>query len=221
LIALAVVSIAAYVVVIVVWFAALFTARVPEGMYNFIGWVVAYGARVSSYLMLLTDRWPSFSEGPEDPVQVRLPGPQRLNRWSVFFRLILLIPAQIVLSVITDGLVVIAFFVWLIALVMGRLPQPVFDATASVVRYQSRYYAFAAMLTARYPGGLFGDPEDPADNTEDAAAPSPPRINRPAKRLLIVIIILGALAAIASNVGRVDSNNHSPDTTSVAPPAGR
>ena len=43
------------------------------------------------------------------------------------------------------------FFIWLIVLIRGRVPQPVFDGTASVVRYQSRFYAYLTLLTARYP----------------------------------------------------------------------
>jgi hypothetical protein len=221
LIVLAAVTLAVYVVVIVAWFVALFTARVPEGMYDFIGWVVRYGTRVSSYLWLLTDRWPSFSEAPGDPVEVRLPGPQRLNRWAVLFRLLLLIPAQIVVSVVINGLVVIAFFVWLITLILGRLPQPAFDAAASAIRYQTRYYAYGAMLTARYPGGLFGDEADSTESIADDGALSPPRINRSAKRLLILIIVLGAIASIANVSRQFNSDDNSPDTTSVAPPFSR
>lgn len=220
LIVLVAVSLAAYIVVIIAWFAALFIARVPQGMYDFIGWVVSYGTRVSSYVWLLTDKWPSFSETAGSyPVEVTLPGPQRLNRWAVLFRLILMIPAQIVVSVVADGLVVVAFFIWLITLFLGRVPQPAFDAAASIVRYQTRYYGFAAMLTARYPGGLFGDPQDPTESTDDSPVLSPPRINRAAKRLLIVIIVLGAIASIANAASRFSSNNNnSPDTTSVSPP---
>src|SRR4051812_17499545 len=105
LIALYAMGYAVAVVTIVSWFAALFTGRVPQGLYGFTGWIVRYGTRVVAYLWLLTDRWPSFSEGVEDPVQVQLPGPQRLNRAAVFFRLILMIPAAIVASIFSTGLV--------------------------------------------------------------------------------------------------------------------
>jgi len=221
-IALVAVSLAAYIVAIIAWFAALFVARVPDGMYDFLGWVVRYGTRVSAYVWLLTDKWPSFSETAGSyPVEVTLPGPQRLNRWAVLFRLILMIPAQIVVSVVADGLVVVAFFVWLVTLVLGRVPQPAFDAIASIIRYQTRYYGFAAMLTARYPGGLFGDPQDPTETSDDSPVLAPPRINRAAKRLLIVIIVLGAIASIANAASRFGSHNNSPDTTSVSPPLHR
>jgi hypothetical protein len=200
LIAFWAVGIAAYVVLIVAWFAALFTARVPEGIYGFVGWVIRYGTRVSSYLLLLTDRWPTFNETPDDPVQVRLPGPQRLNRAAVFFRLILMIPGYIVVAVVIDGLIVAEFFIWLIVLFRGRVPQPAFDATASAVRYQTRFYAFAAMLTARQPDGLYGDTSESADADarDEGGVAAPPKVNRPARRLLTVLVVLGVLAVIGN-----------------------
>lgn len=198
LIALWALSYAAAAVAIVAWFAVLFTACVPDGLYNFIGWVVRYGARVWAYVWLMNDRWPSFSESPDDPVRVQLPGPERLNRAAVFFRVILAIPAAIVASLLSSGLAVAGILLWLVVLIRGRVPQPVFDATGSVVRYQTRFYGYLALLAARYPSGAYGDPGDP---TEPAAAPAdaavPPLINRPAKRLVVVFIVLGVLGLIA------------------------
>lgn len=193
-VALAAISYAVVLVAIVAWFAALFTARVPQGIYGFIGWVTRYGARVWAYVWLLNDRWPSFSEGPDDPVQVQLPGPQRLNRAAVFFRLILMVPAAIVSTVLSGGVAVAGFFVWLIVLIRGRVPQPVFDATASAVRYQTRFYAYAGLLTARYPSGVYGDA--PVTTVADADALAPPQVNRAAKRMIVLLIVLGAIANI-------------------------
>jgi hypothetical protein len=184
------------VVTIVAWFAALFTARVPEGIYGFIGWVVRYGARVMSYVWLLTDRWPTFTESPEDPVHVQLPGPQRLNRAAVFFRLVLMIPAAILASVLNAGLAVAGFFIWLIVLIRGRVPQPVFDGGASVVRYQTRFYAYLTLLTARYPSGVYGDPGAPTDASATTDVATPPVINRAAKRMVILFIVLGIIGVV-------------------------
>jgi hypothetical protein len=55
------VAIAAAVVLFISWFAALFTAQVPEGMHNFLGGVTRWSTRVSAYMMLLTDEYPPFS----------------------------------------------------------------------------------------------------------------------------------------------------------------
>ena len=175
------VGIAAFVVTVVAWFAALFTGRVPAGMYGFVGWVVGYATKVMSYLFFLTDRWPTFAEGPDDPVRVRLPGSLPLNRAAVFFRIILLIPVAVLADLVSSGLIIASVVAWLVVLVMGRVPEAWFDAAGTAVRFQTRYTAYAALLAARYPGGLFGDP--------DEAAPRPA-----ARRLLVVFVILGVLA---------------------------
>ena len=56
---------AAFVVVIVAWFAILFTGKYPEGLFNFVVGVGRWGARVSGYAFLMvTDRYPPFSLEP-------------------------------------------------------------------------------------------------------------------------------------------------------------
>ncbi len=51
------------------------------------------------------------------------------------------------------------FVTWLIVLIAGRMPRSLHEALAAAVRYQARVTGYFLMLTARYPGGLFGDPE--------------------------------------------------------------
>ncbi len=58
-------NIAAAVVVIIAWFAILFTGRYPRGMFDFVVGVVRWDLRVSAYAFLLvTDRYPPFSLAP-------------------------------------------------------------------------------------------------------------------------------------------------------------
>ncbi|NNE72207.1 MAG: DUF4389 domain-containing protein [Acidimicrobiales bacterium] len=56
-----VVFIAAYVVMIIAWFAVLFTGTYPHGMRNFVIGVFRAGQRFSGYANLLTDEYPPFS----------------------------------------------------------------------------------------------------------------------------------------------------------------
>jgi hypothetical protein len=57
--------IAAFVVVLIAWFAILFTGRYPRGMFDFIEGTFRWGARVEAYAFLLvTDRYPPFSLNP-------------------------------------------------------------------------------------------------------------------------------------------------------------
>lgn len=54
-------DIAAVVVVIVAWFAILFTGRYPRGMFEFIEGVIRWHNRVIAYaLVLVTDQYPPF-----------------------------------------------------------------------------------------------------------------------------------------------------------------
>jgi len=58
-------DIASFVVVIVVWFAILFTGRYPEGMFAFVEGVIRWNIRVTAYtLTLVTDRYPPFRLAP-------------------------------------------------------------------------------------------------------------------------------------------------------------
>jgi hypothetical protein len=53
------------VVVIITWFAILFTGRYPRGMFDFVQGVIRWGVRVVAYaLLLVTDRYPPFSLAP-------------------------------------------------------------------------------------------------------------------------------------------------------------
>ena len=55
-------AIAVVVVTIIAWFAILFTARYPQGMFSFVVGVGRWGYRVTAYaLVLTTDRYPPFS----------------------------------------------------------------------------------------------------------------------------------------------------------------
>ena len=57
--------IAAVLVVIVAWFAILFTGRYPREMFDFVAGVIRWHNRVIGYaLTLVTDRYPPFSLAP-------------------------------------------------------------------------------------------------------------------------------------------------------------
>src|SRR5436189_548726 len=61
-IVLAFLWIAVLFVVIIAWFAILFTGRYPRGMFDFVEGVVRWGQRVVAYAFtLVTDKYPPFS----------------------------------------------------------------------------------------------------------------------------------------------------------------
>jgi Domain of unknown function (DUF4389) len=64
-IVLAFLYLGALIVVIVVWFAILFTGRYPRGLFDYVEGVIRWHNRVVGYaLVLVTDEYPPFRLGP-------------------------------------------------------------------------------------------------------------------------------------------------------------
>ncbi|MEJ7839846.1 MAG: DUF4389 domain-containing protein [Thermomicrobiales bacterium] len=58
---LAFLGLVACVVLILAWFAVLFTGRYPQRFFNFVGGLSRWSSRVNAYQFLLTDQYPPFS----------------------------------------------------------------------------------------------------------------------------------------------------------------
>ena len=178
IIVLALLAIALLLAAIIGWFAALVTGRLPEWAYTFIGGLIRWGARVDAYYFLLTDRYPPFSFDDTDyPVRPILPAPGELNRLAVLFRFFLAIPASIFQQIVNYGLTVPLLFVtWLIVLVSGQMPQPLYTAYSALLRYQVRHGSYFFMITSEYPWGMLGDvpPGAPAPGALPSTPSTPP-----------------------------------------------
>ena len=162
-------GIAGLAVVFVGWWAALFAGRLPAFAVDFISGWVRWSTLVNGYLYLLTDRYPpfAFSDDPAYPVRVAIPERHRLNRFAVFFRLVLMVWACIVSSLVNAGAgSIVLVIAWLITLITGKLPAPLHLAFTAVLRYQTRFSCYLGLLTPTYAWKLFGDePGIPAVST--------------------------------------------------------
>ncbi len=208
LIVVAVLGVAAYVVTIIGWFAALFTGRLPGFAADFLGGYLRWMARVYAYAFLLTGVYPPFSLADVEDYPVRVavtPGP--LNRLAVLFRVILMIPCWILTTVISYGAFTIVQLVsWLIVLITGHMPNALHEALAATLRYQLRTAAFGLMLTSTYPGGLFGEPKY-------SLSQWPLVLSAGARKLLGVFIVLGAMLVVGGGVAAgvvLSQAGHSP-----------
>ena len=61
-IVLAVLAAAAFICVVIAWFAIIFTGRYPRGLFDFVVGVQRWGLRIGAYAwLLITDKYPPFS----------------------------------------------------------------------------------------------------------------------------------------------------------------
>lgn len=151
-------SIAAGIAIVIAWFALLFTARYPRGLFGFVAGWVRFSTAYYGYLYLLTDRFPPFS-GDTDGYPVRLeigPPQERYDRLKVLFRIVLAIPVFVVLYVMQIIAQLGALLAWCAIVVLGRQPRSLQEMTALGVSYQQRAGAYIGLLTDRWPP--FTDP---------------------------------------------------------------
>jgi Domain of unknown function (DUF4389) len=137
---------------IVNWFATLFMGQSPDGLHTFLATYLRYLTHVRAYLLLVADPFPAFT-GKQGtyPIDLEVDPPERQNRLTVFFRLILAIPALLVSYILSQLNQLLAVFSWFIALVMGRVPEGLRNFAALAIRIESQTYGYVMLLTGRYP----------------------------------------------------------------------
>lgn len=136
---------------IVNWFATLFTGRSPDGLHNFLATFLRYATHVRSYTLLIADPFPDFTGKPGYPIDLEVDPAQPQNRLTVFFRIILALPALFVANILSNLSQLLAVFSWFIALVTGRVPEGLRNFAVLALRFETQTYAYVMLLTDRYP----------------------------------------------------------------------
>jgi hypothetical protein len=131
----------------------VFRQRYPRWWFDFARELARFGARVGSYLALLTDRYPSTVEEQAVHLELDYPDVERdLNRWLPLVKWLLAIPHYIVLAFLWLGVVFVWIIAWFAILITGRYPRALFDYVVGVGRWSLRVHAYALLLlTDRYP----------------------------------------------------------------------
>ncbi|MGH9197381.1 MAG: DUF4389 domain-containing protein [Acidimicrobiia bacterium] len=131
----------------------LFRVRYPRWWFDFARELTRFGARVSAYLVLLTDRYPSTVEEQSVHLEIDYPDLEHdLNRWLPLVKWLLAIPHYIVLAVLLVVAIVAVVIAWFAILFTGRYPRGLFDYVVGVGRWSLRVQAYAFLLvTDRYP----------------------------------------------------------------------
>jgi uncharacterized membrane protein len=131
----------------------LFRQKYPRWWFDFNLQLTRFSTRVSSYLALMSDSYPSTDE--EQSVHLDLDYPnveQDLNRWLPLVKWFLAIPHYVVLFFLTIASVGAVFIAWFAILFTGRYPRGLFRFVEGVMRWGLRVQAYSLLLvTDQYP----------------------------------------------------------------------
>ena len=108
-------------------------------------------------MLLLANPWPPFLGNVDYPIDLRIAPAEPQSRLTIFFRLLLVIPAGILSYVFRIVNNFIAFLAWFYCLFTGRMHEGMRNLSAWLLRYELQTYAYAMLLTDRYPS-LAGAP---------------------------------------------------------------
>lgn len=142
------------------WFACLVRGRMPSGLQDLVAYCVGYGAQVTAYVLLVTDRYPDSRPGlveplpelPHHAVRIAVRDATRRSRVTVFFRLLLALPHFVWVTLWSVPAFLAAIAAWVAALVLGRVPRPFHRFLAAFVRYASHVVAFTFLVGGPFPG---------------------------------------------------------------------
>jgi Domain of unknown function (DUF4389) len=144
-------GIAAYLAVIVSWFATLVQGQTPPGLHDFIARYVRYATHVHAYMTVMSDRFPGFDGRAPYPVDAAIAPPMPQNRWVTAFRLVLAIPMLIATYVLGMLLDLVSVAAWFLGVILGREPEGLQGLGAWCIGVQLRLNAYLTLLTDRYP----------------------------------------------------------------------
>lgn len=131
----------------------VFRQKYPRWWFDFNLEYTRFTTRVSAYLGLMNDTYPSTDE--EQTVHVELDYPdakQGLNRWLPLVKWLLALPHYVVLVFLFIGAFFAVLMAWFAILFTGRYPQGLFTYIEGVNRWGLRVQAYVSLLiTDRYP----------------------------------------------------------------------
>jgi len=131
----------------------VFRQKYPRWWFDWNLELLRFSNRITVYLALMDDRYPSTDE--QQSVTLDYPYPDAangLNRWLPLVKWLLAIPHYLLLVFLWAAAVVAAVIAWFAILFTGRYPRGLFDFALGVLRWSNRVIAYAFLLvTDSYP----------------------------------------------------------------------
>ncbi len=131
----------------------VFRQKYPRWWFDWNLELQRFSTRVSAYLALMDDRYPSTTDHQSVHLDYAYPDVEReLNRWLPLVKWFLAIPHYIVLVFLNIAMVVVVIIAWFAILFTGHYPRGLFDFVEGVIRWNNRVLAYALILvTDQYP----------------------------------------------------------------------
>ena len=130
----------------------LFRQKYPRWWFDWNLNLLRFSNRVTAYLALLDDRYPSTDE--EQGVHLDFPYPdvRQMSRWLPLVKWFLAVPHYFVLFFLGIGALLAVVIAWFAILLTGTYPRSLFDYVVGVLRWSNRVTGYAfALVTDEYP----------------------------------------------------------------------
>lgn len=133
--------------------ALVFRGIYPSYALTFNKSLLALSTRVTAYILVLNDNYPSIEESAD--VKITFPeidGGAKLNRYLPLVKWLLAVPLYIVGLVYALYGIVVLIFTWITILFTGKMPAFSGEVLLGVTQYWNRVYGYAFLLvTDEYP----------------------------------------------------------------------
>jgi len=130
----------------------VFRQKYPRWWFDWNLNLLRFSNRVTAYLALLDDRYPSTDEEQAVHLDFAYPDTHQLNRWLPLVKWFLAIPHYVVLFFLGLGAIIAVIAAWFAILFTGTYPRSLFDYVVGVLRWGNRVNGYAfSLVTDQYP----------------------------------------------------------------------
>jgi len=152
------------------WLIALFDGKPSDELHDWLARFIRFATHTYAYLNLAAEPLPKFDGRPGYPIDLEFDPPQRQNRWSIAFRLILALPALLLAGVLVGSgsfvfdltrsssgstpftvVGLAALLGWFYAMFRTRMPRGLRDLIAFALSYGAQTWAYLLLASHRYP----------------------------------------------------------------------
>ncbi|MDD4924623.1 MAG: DUF4389 domain-containing protein [Dehalococcoidales bacterium] len=131
----------------------LFRQKYPKWWFDWNVALTKFMYRVSTYVALLRDEYPSTDEEQAVHIEIKYPDVKNeLNSGMPLIKWFLAIPHYFILAFLIVAAIICVIIAWFAILFTGKYPEGLFNFVSGVMRWGLRVEAYAFLLiTDRYP----------------------------------------------------------------------